>query len=492
MSPPPRTESPPPFPRISPREAREAVLDSAVRYAAARAARAARLEVLEKVRADPDRVDCFRAVVACAVADGARRVVVLDAGCVSGALAVEAVRAGAEQVVAFEPDPTLATLVRDTARQVLSPAGLRRLVVLDADVSRVEACLDDTGAAWRVRAHDSSAASPEPGAASPRSFVAPKKADCLVLGAFAVADALEMLERSRALAALREAGVFDALLAAPRADGARAFAVIPRTTRVFAQMVAGSNLGDVRRLERLDVAAFLSRGENGAFAKETRPAAARPLTRACPAAALTRVRARFRPDAVTRVSEVFEMTTNATNDAEETNRRHDWVPAFSHRVTLSRPSAPADLGAPRLGATDRRAAEGVASWWWMDVGARWMDGGDGRDDMRDAVVVSSSPRDADAAASDRTVTFSLATTAFRDGRGARSVETERAPAEETRSASTSRACSCAAHALLGVDGVARWNDTSTTERLGRGVAAVTRRAPHVCGQGGVDSTTGTP
>ena len=121
---------------------------------AARSAHAARLEVLENLREDPDRVNAFRAAVACAVThDGARRVVVLDAGCTGGALAVEAARAGAEQVVAFEPDPTLATLVRETASLVLPPADLRRLVVLETDAARVEAC-DGDGAAWCVRAHD--------------------------------------------------------------------------------------------------------------------------------------------------------------------------------------------------------------------------------------------------------------------------------------------------------------------------------------------------
>ena len=85
----PDPDTSPPLPRVSPMEAREATLDPAVRHAAARAARAARLDVLENLRNDPSRVDAFRAAVACAVADGARRVVVLDAGCTGGALAVE-------------------------------------------------------------------------------------------------------------------------------------------------------------------------------------------------------------------------------------------------------------------------------------------------------------------------------------------------------------------------------------------------------------------
>ena len=354
MTSPPRDESLPPLPRVSPTEAREAALDPAVRYAAARAARAARLEVLESLRADPSRVDAFRAAVACAVADGARRVVVLDAGCVGGALAFEAVRAGAEQVVAFEPDPTLATLVRDTSRQVLPrTADLRRLVVVEADASRAEAC-SGAGAAWRVRTRDAR------DGASPSSFVAAEKADCLVLGAFAVADAVEMLDLSRALAALREAGALDALMA----TGA---VFIPKQTRIFAQMVAGSNLGDAARLERLD----------------ERWAA--PLTRACPAAARERVRARFREDAVTRVSEAFELTEHA--DENHFSCRRDpgdgrvpppdallsSVRSRSFRVTLAFPRAPPGVYGSRPAPetrSEREHSAHVMSWWWMDVGAR--------------------------------------------------------------------------------------------------------------------------
>ena len=494
MTSPPRDESLPPLPRVSPTEAREAALDPAVRYAAARAARAARLEVLESLRADPSRVDAFRAAVACAVADGARRVVVLDAGCVGGALAFEAVRAGAEQVVAFEPDPTLATLVRDTSRQVLPrTADLRRLVVVEADASRAEAC-SGAGAAWRVRTRDAR------DGASPSSFVAAEKADCLVLGAFAVADAVEMLDLSRALAALREAGALDALMA----TGA---VFIPKQTRIFAQMIAGSNLGDAARLERLD----------------ERWAA--PLTRACPAAARERVRARFREDAVTRVSEAFELTEHA--DENHFSCRRDpgdgrvpppdallsSVRSRSFRVTLAFPRAPPGVYGSRPAPetrSEREHSAHVMSWWWMDVGARRMAGGDGRDDARDAVVLSSAPGDAAAAAADRTVTFSpvasptavfvppaaraadghvasvaarvtVARDAARDGRAAFSVEVEsdhtRVEKNKNTNASvSSSACACAAHALWGVDGVARWNDAFAAERLARGVAAVVPRA----------------
>ena len=86
--PPTRADTDPiPPPRVSEREAREAALDPAVLIWAARSAHAARLEVLENLREDPDRVNAFRAAVACAVThDGARRVVVLDAGCTGGAI----------------------------------------------------------------------------------------------------------------------------------------------------------------------------------------------------------------------------------------------------------------------------------------------------------------------------------------------------------------------------------------------------------------------
>jgi len=279
--PPTRADTDPiPPPRVSEREAREAALDPAVLTWAARSAHAARLEVLENLREDPDRVNAFRAAVACAVThDGARRVVVLDAGCTGGALAVEAARAGAEQVVAFEPDPTLATLVRETASRVLPPADLRRLAVLETDVARVEAC-DGDGAAWCVRAHDlpsvgglSGARAEEPHEpdelfSRAPSFVATEKADCLVLGAFAVADAVGMAARADALAELRDSGVFDALLRTttdlPRDDrdgvvlGGSRISVIPRRTRLFAQAVAGSNLNDARALRRIDARLLFS------------------------------------------------------------------------------------------------------------------------------------------------------------------------------------------------------------------------------------------
>ena len=476
--PPTRADTDPiPPPRVSEREAREAALDPAVLIRAARSAHAARLEVLENLREDPDRVNAFRAAVACAVThDGARRVVVLDAGCTGGALAVEAARAGAEQVVAFEPNPTLATLVRETASRVLPPADLRRLAVLETDAARVEAC-DGDGAAWCVRAHHlpdsvgalSGARAKEPHepdsllfSRASSSFVATEKADCLVLGAFAVADAVGMAARAVALAELRDSGVFDALLRTTdttRDDrdgdrdggGSLGINVIPRRTRLFAQAVAGSNLNDARALRRIDARLLFSsigikRKEKSGDVFHDSP----PLTGGlCPAAAQMRVRARFREDTVTRVSDVFEMTKIPDASIERKNR-HDWVPDLA-------PSALRFLEtrAPVAGDDERTRA---MSWWWMDVGARWMDGGDGNEGMRDVVVLSSAPGDAASAEIDRTVTF---TASF--------------PFAGKGSASDS-ACSCGAHAVWGLDGVARWNDSETARRLASGIVEVTRRA----------------
>ena len=85
------------------------------------------------------------------------------------------------------------------------------------------------------------------------------------------------------------------------------------------------------------------------------------------------------------------------------------------------------------------------SWWWMDVGARWMDGGDGNEGMRDAVVLSSAPGDAASAPfRDRTVTFT-ASAPF-------PIATEKADgsvpgasdAVDARSARDPNACSCGA------------------------------------------------
>ena len=482
--PPTRADTDPiPPPRVSEREAREAALDPAVLICAARSAHAARLEVLENLREDPDRVNAFRAAVACAVThDGARRVVVLDAGCTGGALAVEAARAGAEQVVAFEPDPTLATLVRETASLVLPPADLRRLVVLETDAARVEAC-DGDGAAWCVRAHDlpsfgalSGARAKEPHDpdelfSRASSFVATEKADCLVLGAFAVADAVGMAERADALAELRDSGVFDALLRTTDTrddrdgsrDGSRV-GVIPRRTRLFAQAVAGSNLNDARALRRIDARLLFSSGVKKRKKSGDVFHDASPLTGGlCPAAEQMRVRARFREDTVTRVSDVLEMTKIPDAKIECTGKknRRDWVPDLAPSALRAR--VPDDGG--------------WMSWWWMDVGARWMDGGDGNDGMRDAVVLSSAPGDAASAPfRDRTVTFT-ASAPF-------PIATEKADgsvpgasdAVDARSANDKNACSCGAHALWGVDGVARWNDSESARRLARGIAEVTRRA----------------
>lgn len=485
--PPTRADTDPiPPPRVSEREAREAALDPAVLIRAARSAHAARLEVLENLREDPDRVNAFRAAVACAVThDGARRVVVLDAGCTGGALAVEAALAGAEQVVAFEPNPTLATLVRETASRVLPPADLRRLAVLETDAARVEAC-DGDGAAWCVRAHhlpSVGARPPEPHepdsplfSRGASSFVATEKADCLVLGAFAVADAVGMAARAVALAELRDSGVFDALLRTTDTtrddrdgsvlDGSRGINVIPRRTRLFAQAVAGSNLNDARALRRIDARLLFSSGikkkEKSGDVFHDSP----PLTGGlCPAAAQMRVRARFREDLVTRVSDVFEMTKFPDASIERKNR-HDWVPDLA-------PSALRFLEtrAPVAGDDERTRA---MSWWWMDVGARWMDGGDGNEGMRDVVVLSSAPGDAASAETDRTVTFTASfpfPIAFpfpTAGKGSAS--------DSVDARFVDGVCSCGAHAVWGLDGVARWNDSETARRLASGIAEVTRRA----------------
>ena len=149
--------------------------------------------------------------------------------------------------------------------------------MLETDAARVEAC-DGDGAAWCVRAHDlpsfgalSGARAKEPHQpdelfSRASSFVATEKADCLVLGAFAVADAVGMAERADALAELRDSGVFDALLRTTDTrddrdgsrDGSR-IGVIPRRTRLFAQAVAGSNLNDARALRRIDARLFCFR-----------------------------------------------------------------------------------------------------------------------------------------------------------------------------------------------------------------------------------------
>ena len=526
----PDPDTSPPLPRVSPREAREATLDPAVRDAAARAARAARLDVLENLRNDPSRVDAFRAAVACAVADGARRVVVLDAGCTGGALAVEAARAGAEQVVAFEPDPILATLVRDTARRVLPPSDLRRLAVLEADASRVEACAG-AGAAWRVRARDvgdgvvagARVSRPTVQPATQHtlsSFVATEKADCLVLGAFAVADAVEMADRFQTLARLRDEGVFDALLNidthTTRADESQhshgSFVVIPRKTRLFAQLVAGSNLGDALFVKRLDGCVSRSGDRKS-------DAAAPALTNACPAAARTRVQARFFEDAsLTRVSDVFELTKQAErvpDSGVETNR-HDWVPSLAPSLVAGAAGDTSDKTHAASFVTTIRTSDSffssgktlavaAMSWWWMDVGARSMESGDGRaDEMRDAVILSSAPDDAEANRRDRTVTFSPVAAPLALRREGRENREGRAPCVAARvslsyteaervaffvdellegtendflvpSSSSLCVCACAAHLVWGAERVARWNDVVAARRLARGISAVLNR-----------------
>ena len=301
--------------------------------------------------------------------------------------------------------------------------------------------------------------------------MATEKADCLVLGAFAVADAVGMAERADALAELRDSGVFDALLRTTDTrddrdgsrDGSRV-GVIPRRTRLFAQAVAGSNLNDARALRRIDARLLFSSGVKKRKKSGDVFHDSPPLTGGlCPAAEQMRVRARFREDTVTRVSDVLEMTKIPDAKIECTGKknRRDWVPDLAPSALRAR--VPDDGG--------------WMSWWWMDVGARWMDGGDGNEGMRDAVVLSSAPGDAASAPfRDRTVTFT-ASAPF-------PIATEKADgsvpgasdAVDARSANDKNACSCGAHALWGVDGVARWNDSESARRLARGIAEVTRRA----------------
>jgi hypothetical protein len=344
----------------------------------------------------------------------------------------------------------------------------------------------------------------------------------LVLGAFAVADAVEMADRFQTLARLRDEGVFDALLNTntTRADESQspAFTVIPRKTRLFAQLVAGSNLGDALFVKRLD--GFVSRSGD-----RKSDAAAPALTNACPAAARTRVQARFFEDAsLTRVSDAFELTKQAErvpDSGVETNR-HDWVPSFAPSLVAAAAGDTSDatraasfvttIRTPDSFFSDssqRSLAVAAMSWWWMDVGARSMESGDGRaDEMRDAVILSSAPDDAEANRRDRTVTFSPVAAPLALRREGRENFEGRAPCvaarvslsyteagrvaffvdellppgnEETEndflvpSSSFSCVCACAAHLVWGAERVARWNDVAAATRLARGISAVLNR-----------------
>ena len=178
-----------------------------------------------------------------------------------------------------------------------------------------------------------------------------------------------------------------------------------------------------------------------------------------------RVRARFREDTVTRVSDVLEMTkipdAKIECEGKKIKNRRDWVPDLAPSALRAR--------VPDGG--------GWMSWWWMDVGARWMDGGDGNEGMRDAVVLSSAPGDAASAPfRDRTVTFTASAPFPMATEKADGSVPGASDAVDARSARDTNACSCGAHALWGVDGVARWNDSESARRLARGIAEVTRRA----------------
>jgi hypothetical protein len=143
----------------------------------------------------------------------------------------------------------------------------------------------------------------------------------------------------------------------------------------------------------------------------------------------------------------------------------------------------------------------------MDVGARSMESGDGRaDEMRDAVILSSAPDDAEANRRDRTVTFSpvAAPLALRRegrenfegrapcvaarvslsyteaGRVAFFVDELLSPGNETENdflvpSSSLCVCACAAHLVWGAERVARWNDVVAARRLARGISAVLNR-----------------
>ena len=215
--PPTRADTDPiPPPRVSEREARKAALDPAVLICAARSAHAARLEVLENLREDPDRVNAFRAAVACAVThDGARRVVVLDAGCTGGALAVEARAPARSKWWRLSPTPPSR---RSCARPRVwffprrtcggslcsrrTPRASRRATAT-APRGAFARTTSSFGALSGARAK---------GRTSRTSFFArfvvrgDRKADCLVLGAFA-SPAVGMAERRRARRAPRFRGV---------------------------------------------------------------------------------------------------------------------------------------------------------------------------------------------------------------------------------------------------------------------------------------------
>jgi hypothetical protein len=205
------------------------------------------------------------------------------------------------------------------------------------------------------------------------------------------------------------------------------------------------------------------------------------LTNACPAAARTRVQARFFEDAsLTRVSDVFELTKQAErvpDSGVETNRetnRHDWVPSFAPSLVAGAGGDTSDATRAASFVTTIRTSDSffsdssataplavaAMSWWWMDVGARSMESGDGRaDEMRDAVILSSAPDDAEANRRDRTVTFSPVAAPLALRREGRENREGRAPCVAAR---VSLSYTEAGRVAFFVDELLEGNETSET------------------------------
>ena len=243
MSEPPSNDSPPPLPHVTSAEALEAALGSEILAVTANKARSVKAKLLFALR-DVARITAFRDAVTAALQNGARRVVVLGAGGTGGTLAIQAVLAGADQVVAFEKDPILANLVRLNAGETLrTPAERNRLVVLETDVSRVQASSSslETDNSWSV-----CTSSTNPRASQRHAFgdtsndtIVAERCELLVVDALAVVNAIGVLDVIRDLTALREKGVFNTLLKTGHHT-----TTIPHSVNVSGQLVGGSNLGD--------------------------------------------------------------------------------------------------------------------------------------------------------------------------------------------------------------------------------------------------------
>ena len=320
----------PPLPHVTSREAIEAVLDPDILERAARAAEVSRRQVVQNLR-DVERVGAFRDAVATAVASGVKRVIVLNAGGTAGALAIEAVRAGATLVVAFEPDPTLAELVRQTASQTLkTPSDRNRLIVLETDVSNVKPCdtRDAGNPAWSVRTSiTGTTRSTHPGMRDTNDTFTTERGDLLVLDSFAVANAVGVLDCVRYLERYRDAGVFAALLNPTHT-------CIPHSANVFAQLIGGSNLGDAFCLRDVDSGAAITRpclGTGGAQIETN-----------CSYS-----------DDVRRLSDVMSLTCGGDSPIRSLTCRSENVTA-----DILPPSTP----------NTQREARAVLTWWSMDIG----------------------------------------------------------------------------------------------------------------------------